>query len=82
MGLKKLAAKVDDYNERLERGKANKIKPDHVRKVLEKLRRKMAELESEIESTKNSNKKSRLKRKLGVAHEHKKRAKWLLGEFS
>ena len=27
MGLKKLTEKVSDYNERLERGKANKIKP-------------------------------------------------------
>ena len=39
MGMKKLAAKVDDYNDRLESGKASKIKPGHVRKVLEKHRK-------------------------------------------
>ena len=36
MGLKKLAAKVVNYNERLESGKASKIKPGHVEKVLGK----------------------------------------------
>ena len=82
MGLKKLAAKVTDYNERFERGKASKIKPSHVRQVLEKLRQKAAELEAEIASAKNPDKKSRLKRKLGIALEHMKRADWLLNEVS
>ena len=34
MGVKKLAAKVADYKQRLEDGKASKIEPDHVEKVL------------------------------------------------
>lgn len=82
MGLKKLAAKVTDYNERLERGKASKIKPSHVRKIMEKLRRKTAELDARIASAKNPDEKSRLKRKLGIAREHKKRAEWLLKAVS
>lgn len=82
MGLKKLAAKVTDYNDRFERGKASKIKPRHVQHVLDKLRQKAAELEADIASTKNSDKKSRLKRKLGIAREHMKRADWLLNEVS
>ena len=81
MGLKSLAAKVVEYNERLERGAASKIKPGHVEKVLAKLRKKSAALEAEIATTKNEDKKSRLKRKHGIAVEHIQRAEWLLGEI-
>ncbi|SHG78141.1 hypothetical protein [Marivita hallyeonensis] len=82
MGLKKLAAKVVDYNERLEGGKASKIKPRHVAKVLEKLRAKEAELEAEIASTTSPEKTARLEGKLGVARTHIERAEWLLNEIS
>ncbi len=82
MGLKRLAEKVAEYDERLERGKASQIKPSHVTKVLEKLRKKRAELEAEIATTKSADKKDRLKRKLGIACEQIERAEWLLGEIS
>ena len=82
MGLKRLAEKVAEYNERLERGKASKIKASHVRNILEKLRKKSAELEAEIATTKNDDKKERLKRKLGIANEQIERAEWLLGEIT
>ncbi len=82
MGLKKLAAKVVDYNERLEQGKAKKIKPNHVGKVLEKLRKKSLELEAEIASETRPDKKSRLERKLKIAQEHVSRAEWLLDEIN
>lgn len=81
MGVKKLAAKVADYNERLESGNASMIEPNHVRKVLEKLRAKAAELEAEIASAKKEEKKARLERKLGIARQHVARAEWLLGEI-
>ena len=82
MGLKKLAEKVAEYKERLERGKANKIKPSHVRKILEKLRKKSAELEAEIATTKNPDKKARLEKKLGIASHQIERAEWLLAEIN
>lgn len=82
MGLKKLADKVSAYNERLEKGKAKKIKPNHVRKVLEKLRKKSADLELEIAGEKRADKKDRLKRKLRIAREHEERAEWLLDEIT
>jgi len=82
MGLNKLAEKVVSYNERLERGKAEKIKPDHVKKVLKKLRNKTADLEAEIDSAKNKDKKVRLNRKLEIAREHVDRAEWLLREIT
>jgi len=82
MGLKKLAEKVGEYKERVDSGKASKIKPGDVEKVLGKLRRKSAELESEIASAKAPEKKGRLERKLGIARTHIERAEWLLQEVS
>ncbi|MEM9577548.1 MAG: hypothetical protein AAF999_11110 [Pseudomonadota bacterium] len=82
MGLKKLAAKVADYNERLERGKASRIKPDHVENVLEKLKKKSAELEAQIASAGSSEKRARLERKLDVARAQTERAEWLLEELA
>jgi cell division protein FtsB len=81
MGLKKLAAKVEDYNERLESGKASKIKPHHVEEVLQKLRAKSTELEAEISAARSPDKKDRLEGKLQIAHTHIKRAEWLLKEL-
>ena len=82
MGLKKLAAKVAEYNDRLESGKANKIKPSHVERVLEKLQTKTAELEAEIASAPSAEKRERLEMKLKVARTQEERAKWLLSEIS
>jgi hypothetical protein len=79
MGLKKLAAKVAQYNERLESGKASKIKPSHVRRVLEKLRAKESSLEAEIAAA-GDEERARLERKLEIAREQISRAEWLLAE--
>jgi predicted nucleic acid-binding Zn-ribbon protein len=81
MGLKKLAAKMADYNERLESGKARKIKPHHVEEVLQKLRAKSAKLELEISAAKSADKKARLEHKLQIARAHIKRGEWLLNEL-
>lgn len=78
MGLKKLAAKVADYNERLETGQADKIKPEHVQKVLDKLQKKETSLREEVASCKDADRKDRLQRKLDVAQEQIARARWLL----
>lgn len=82
MGLKKLATKVEDYNARLESGKASKIKPDHVKAVLRKLRSKSTELEAEIVEATSADKKARLEGKLGIARTHIERAEWLLRELT
>ncbi len=81
MGLKKLAAKVADYNERLKNGKASKIKPGHVKNVLEKLQKRSVELEAEIASAHSPEKRARLERKLEVARAQEERAEWLLKEL-
>lgn len=82
MGLKKLTEKIADYNERFDRGKASKIKPSHVEKVLAKLRSKSDDLEADIASATSLEKKARLKKKLGVATAQIERAEWLLKEIT
>ncbi|MCC1494705.1 hypothetical protein [Cognatishimia sp. F0-27] len=81
MGLKKLVSKMEEYNERLESGKASKIKPHDVEKVLRKLRAKATDLEAEIASTASADKKARLEGKLQIARTHLERAEWLLKEL-
>lgn len=78
MGLKKLAEKVVDYNERFERGQAEKIKPSHVEKVLRKLRKKAVDLETDIASAHSADKKARLHKKLDIANTHIERAEFLM----
>ena len=82
MGLKKLAAKVEEYNARLESGKASKIKPSHVEAVLQKLRSKLTKLETEIATATSADKKARLEGKLAIAQTHIERAEWLLEELT
>ena len=82
MGLKKLAAKVEEYNLRLDGGKASRIKPSHVEAVLQKLRSKSTELEAEIATATSADKKARLEGKLGIARTHIERAEWLLKELT
>lgn len=82
MGLTKLAQKVADYQQRLEAGKASTIEPRHVEKVLDKLRRKEAELLARIASETERDERVDLDRKLRVAREHMTRAEWLLAEVS
>ena len=82
MGLKKLAAKVEEYNARLESGKASKIKPSHVEAVLQKLRSKLTKLETEIATSTSADKKARLEGKLAIAQTHIERAEWLLKELT
>ena len=82
MGLKSLAAKLADYQTRLEDGATCRIRPEHVRKVLDKLRHKEATLMAEIGETDDPDRKARLDRKLGVARDHVRRAEWLLDQLS
>ncbi|MBS9716484.1 hypothetical protein J4E70_05960 [Pseudohalocynthiibacter aestuariivivens] len=82
MGLEKYANKIDEYFARLEDGKAKKIKPSHVLKVISKLQKKEQGLVQEIEATEKDSKKDRLKRKVLIAREHIKRAELLLDKIT
>lgn len=82
MGLKKLAERLADYQERLEAGKARSIEPGHVEKVLDKLHRKEADLLSRLATETDPDERAGLEHKLRVAREHIVRAEWLLAELS
>lgn len=82
MGLKKLTAKIAAYNDRLVQGKASRIKPDHVRNVLEKLRKKERSLADDLARAKDDDAKARIELKLEIVREHIARAEWLLAEIS
>lgn len=78
MGLEQSTEKLDKYYKRLETGKAEKIKPEHVRKVIGKLKAKEAKLLADMAETTKDDKKARIDRKLATARELVKRAEWLL----
>ena len=81
MGLTKISQKLDSYFSRLEDGKAAKIKPSHVEKVIAKLRSKQQLLKDEISDPVNLSKKERLESKLSVVGDQIERGEWLLDKI-
>ncbi|RSK37792.1 hypothetical protein EJA01_03885 [Rhodovulum iodosum] len=79
--MKKLAAKVADYKQRLEKGQTSEIKPDHVQKVLAKLEKKQVDLKARFDAETDPGERERLTGKLGIAREQIARARWLLDEL-
>ena len=73
--------KLEKYFDRLHKGKAEKIKPGHVKKVIKKLKLKRELLIEEQAETKKETTKERLGLKLLTVAEQIKRAEWLLGEI-
>ena len=78
MGLEGIAEKLDTYFSRLERGKAAKIKPAHVEKMIAKLETKQSLLKDELREAEKPSKKERVENKLSTVREQIERAKWLL----
>lgn len=81
MGLKKIAEKLDTYYKRLELGKAAKIEPSHVEKVIAKLQAKQEQLKTELSETEKPSKRQRLEGKLATVEEQIARSEWLLKEI-
>jgi uncharacterized protein YaiL (DUF2058 family) len=81
MELESIAEKLDKYFSRLERGKAAKIKPAHVEKVIAKLQAKQQLLQEELRAAEKPSKKSRLENKLVTVCEQVERAEWLLDKI-
>jgi hypothetical protein len=82
MKLGKITEKLDDYFSRLEGGKAKKIKPSHVEKVIAKLHTKQRLLNEELLDAENPSKRDRLESKLTTARKQIERAEWLLAKVS
>ena len=81
MGLESAIEKLDKYFKRLDKGKARKIKPDHIEKIILKLEKKAALLRSEHAETDKDSNKHRLERKLELIEEQQDRARWLLDKI-
>ena len=79
MGYEKLSAKLEDYLARMRAGKAHKIKPRDVEKVVAKLRARRAALVEE--GAKTPEKAERLAHKLRMADDLIARSEWLLAEL-
>lgn len=82
MPLTKAIEKLKKYYGRLEAGKAKKIKPSHVAKVIDKLLENERSLLEQIATTKKAAKKTRLEQKLATTRKQLGRAQWLLDEIS
>ena len=77
MGLEKTIEKLDKYHDRLNKGKAAKIKPSHLQKVADKLTAKEKDLRVELEEATKVDKKERIERKIALVRKQQDRAKWL-----
>ena len=81
MKLKHSIEKLDAYLERLENGKAQKIDPDHVDKVIRKLTRKREEVMADLSEATKPSKKERLVQKCATLDAQIERARWLLDQI-
>jgi len=82
MGIESSVEKLDKYFKRLTKGKAQKIKPSHVEKVIRKLKKKEELLRAEIQEANKGSKIERLTRKLDILREQQNRTRWLLDKIS
>ena len=82
MALAKAIEKLKKYYGRLEAGKAKKIKPSHVKKVMDKLLANEHDLLEHIATTNKASKRERLEQKLVTTRKQIDRAKWLLDKIS
>ena len=81
MGLSDIIKRLDKYQRRLAEGKAEKIKPHHIQKAIEKLTAKEALLAMELEETTKPEKRERLEGKISTIHAQIAKAKWLSDEI-
>jgi len=80
MPIKETAEKLERYQERLRTGKAEKIRPKHVEKILEKLTSKETEITAELTETTKQGKRDRLEHKLATVRELIEKARWLASQ--
>lgn len=80
MAMRKVVDRLKEYFARLDAGKVQKIKPRHIKQVIEKLEAKKVDLANEIATASSVASKVELQRKLLIADEQLRRAQWLLDE--
>ena len=81
MKIAKTLRKLEKYQQRLEDGRADQIKPKHVQLMIEKLTTKETELVVEVGEATKPGKRERLNAKLATIRERIEEAQWLLAQF-
>lgn len=81
MKLSQSHEKLKAYRKKLEAGKVVKITPEHIVKIIKKLKIKRAKVRDELADTKKSRKKDRLRRKLKTIADQVRRARWLKNQL-
>ena len=82
MKLSRSDEKLEAYKQRLDSGKTAKITPEHIAKIIKKLKAKRAKVTDELAETAKTRKKDRLKRKLKTISDQLDRARWLKDQIS
>lgn len=77
MGLSDLAEKLEEYRTRLAAGQVSRIRPEHVDRVLTKLRDKRRRLAEELEAEQHPSEREVLTRKLAKVEDLIEQATWL-----
>jgi uncharacterized protein YaiL (DUF2058 family) len=77
MPMTKIRERLENYQDRLHAGTADKIKPQHVEKIIGKLTVKQSEIETEMAETEKAGKRERLEHKLATVKELIEKARWL-----
>ncbi len=79
--MNKTEEKLEKYRERLKDGKAHKIKPKHVQKMIDKLKAKEADITDDLTTVSKPEKRERLTKKLATIKHRIEQAEWLLGQI-
>ncbi|MBL4810763.1 MAG: hypothetical protein JKX69_00030 [Rhodobacteraceae bacterium] len=77
MGLNGIVERLDKYQKRVASGRAEKIKPHHIQKAIEKLTAKEVELVAELAGVTKPSKRLRFEEKISMIQKQVERAKWL-----
>ncbi|MEE4189625.1 MAG: hypothetical protein V2I76_14425 [Roseobacter sp.] len=75
--MSNIVKRLDKYQDRLARGKVEKIKPHHVQKMIAKLTMMEARLAGELADTVKPEKRKRVESKVLTIREQIEKAKWL-----
>ena len=81
MAMNKTTQKLEKYQDRLKAGKAEKIKPKHVEKILDKLTAKQTEIGTELAAATKESKRERLEHKQVTVNELIEKARWLQSQI-
>ena len=82
MEIKKSVEKLDKYVRRVEKGKAQKVKPSHVKEVLTRLKSQHHALRVDLRVSEDEAERARIGHDIDAVQEQIDRAEWLLSKLA